>query len=84
VCSKTSPYSDNPTSTLCATIRVGIAFGERWNSSVGIVTGVHAGRQRTIGLTPGRSKIRISSSKLPERLCGPFGFLLIGYRGIFP
>lgn len=74
----------NPTSTLCVTILVGIASGERWNSSVSIVTGLHAGRQRTIGLTPGRRKIYISSPKFPERLCGPFGLLLIGYRGIFP
>ena len=67
-----------PTSTLCATIRVDIASGERWNISVGIVTGLQVGRQRTVGLTPGRSKICISSPKLPERLCGPFGLLMIG------
>ena len=78
VCYKTYPCSDNLTSTLRATIPVGTASGERWNSSVGIVTGLHAGRQRTIGLTPGRSKICISSPKLSERLCGPFGLLLIG------
>ena len=84
VCYKTSPYSDNPTGTLCATIRVETASGERWNISVGIVTGLHAGRRRTIGLTPGRGKMCIASPKLSERLCDPFGLLLIGYRGIFP
>jgi hypothetical protein len=73
VCYETSPYSDNPTSTLCAMIRVGIASGEMRNSSVSTVTGLHTGCQRTIGLTSGRMKICITSPKLPERLCGPFG-----------
>jgi len=76
VCYKTSPYSDKPTSTLCATIRVDTASGERWNISVGIVTGLHAGHQRTIGLTPGRSKIYIS---LPQNFQNDFAVHLGSY-----
>jgi hypothetical protein len=62
---KTSPFNENSTFTLYATSHVAVASDEGWDSSVGIVTRLHARRQRATGLIPGWSKRCVCSPKLP-------------------